>query len=178
MNLLSGIFGYLLSFPLFWFIKCFKFFILGTLEVVYGMRLNLLFNYQFKSDEVIEVVSHIIGGIDYYLIGIVLLIFSFGVYEIFISKLDIRLKSEISHVLVTNSLEELKGKIIQVIIVALIVSLFKQVLTLEIEKSIDLVYVSGAILLIALSSYLMYAQSHLTEKKKDEDSQELKENQS
>ncbi|MEL6501874.1 MAG: YqhA family protein [Cyanobacteria bacterium J06623_1] len=38
----------------------------------------------------IKTVTYIIGGVDYYLIGIVLLIFAFGIYELFISEIEIK----------------------------------------------------------------------------------------
>lgn len=149
-------------------LKCF---LLGTVEIYHGIQENIFFHDEvFDSKESTEVVSNIMGGIDLYLIGIVLLIFSLGIYELFISQIDFRLKSEARHVLVTTSLEELKGKILQVIIVALIVNLFKQMLNIEIKSSVDIIYVSTSILLVALSSYLMYSQNHLNKKNQNTDS--------
>ena len=100
-----------------------------------------------------------IGGIDYYLIGIILLIFSFGIYELFISEIDLDGDQTRKGVLVITSLEELKKKLLQVIIVALIVSVFKKMITLQLNTSIDIIYVSSAILLISISSYLMHRQT-------------------
>ena len=101
-----------------------------------------------------QIVSYIIGGVDYYLIGIVLLIFSYGIYELFISKIDERFEDD-TNILQSESLEELKGKLVQVIAVALIVSLFKQMLSFEVQQAGDLVYMGSAIFLISLSSYLL-----------------------
>ena len=36
-----------------------------------------------------HILAHVITAVDLYLIGVVLLIFSFGIYELFISKIDI-----------------------------------------------------------------------------------------
>ncbi len=134
-----------------------KLFVIGTLDVWAGIILNFDPNNP-EGEATYQIVSYIIGGIDYYLIGIVLLIFSFGIYELFISKIDIR-KLEIN-VLQIESLEQLKGKLIQVIIVALIVSLFKKMLNLDIKVATDIVYLALSILLISVSSYLMYMQHH------------------
>ncbi|MGA1264873.1 MAG: hypothetical protein ACO331_13370 [Prochlorothrix sp.] len=57
-----------------------------------------------------------------------------------------------------TSLEELKSKLVQVIVVALIVSLFKKMLNLPVAQAIDLAYIAFAILLISVSSYLLQLQ--------------------
>ena len=64
-----------------------NFFVVGSIEILEGI------NSSFSHDHVGEqsftkAVTGIIGGVDHYLIGVVLLIFSFGVYEIFISPID------------------------------------------------------------------------------------------
>lgn len=142
---------------LFGLLSTLKLFVIGTLDVWSGF--SLAFDMKNPEGEITsQIVSYIIGGIDYYLIGIVLLIFSFGIYELFISKIDFRLKQEESNILQAESLEELKGKLVQVIVVALIVNLFKKMLSINIQKSSDIAYFSIAILLISVSSYLIYIQ--------------------
>lgn len=126
---------------------------IGTMDIWVGLNLAL----DYKDPEgimTIKTVTYIIGGVDYYLIGIVLLIFAFGIYELFISEIDI--KNQDSSILQSNSLEELKGKLVNVIVVALIVSLFKQMLSIEIGKLSDIIYVALAILLISISQYLLH----------------------
>mgnify|MGYP001036335847 CR=1 FL=1 len=133
-----------------------KFFIIGTLDIWVGF--NLQFDVTDPEGNITnKIVSYIIGGVDYYLIGIVLLIFGFGVYELFISKIDIRFEHEVN-ILQSESLEELKGKLVQVIVVALIVNLFKKMLGLEIVQTSDIVYLALSILLISVSSYLLQLQ--------------------
>ena len=80
--------------------------------------------------------SGIIGGVDLYLIGMVLLIFSFGIYELSISKIDIARSSESYHTLLEiSNLDDLKNKIIKVIIMVLIVSFFQRVLSMKIDHT-------------------------------------------
>ncbi|MEN8447561.1 MAG: YqhA family protein, partial [Cyanobacteria bacterium J06555_13] len=110
-----------------------------------------------------RIVSYVIGGIDYYLIGIVLLLFSLGVYELFISKIDIRLKHG-TNILQSESLEDLKGKLVKVIVVALIVSLFKTMLGFEASQASDFVFVALTIFLISVSSYLLQLQYAIQKK--------------
>ena len=136
---------------------------IGTLDIWAGLTLAL----DPKDPEgamTIKTVAYIIGGVDYYLIGIVLLIFAFGIYELFISEIEIKHQDD-SSILQSNSLEELKGKLVNVIVVALIVSLFKQMLSIEIGKLSDVIYISMAILLISISQYLLHL-SHMKSHKK------------
>lgn len=126
----------------------------GTLDIWVGLTIAL----DHENPEgimTIKTVAYIIGGVDYYLIGIVLLIFAFGIYELFISEIEIK-HQDGSNILQSASLEELKGKLVNVIVVALIVSLFKQMLSLEIAKLSDVIYIALAILLISISQYLLH----------------------
>lgn len=127
---------------------------IGTVDIWAGLSVAL--NYQDpEGTKTIQTVAFIIGGVDYYLIGIVLLIFAFGIYELFISEIEVKHQDD-SSILQSNSLEELKGKLVNVIVVALIVSLFKQMLSIEIGKLSDVIYIALAILLISISQYLLH----------------------
>ena len=67
-------------------------FIAGSLEIF-----NVLFEYLQGAEGHLsheEILIAIIGAVDFYLIGLVLLIFSFGIYELFISELDIARMSD------------------------------------------------------------------------------------
>jgi uncharacterized membrane protein YqhA len=138
---------------------------IGTMDIWVGLRLTLDHT-DPEGEMTIKTVTYIIGGVDYYLIGIVLLIFGFGIYELFISEIEIKHQDD-SSILQSNSLEELKGKLVNVIVVALIVSLFKQMLSIEIGKLSDVIYIALAILLISISQYLLHlshtkSQIHLS----------------
>ncbi len=127
--------------------------VVGTIDIWSGLVLE--FDAQDPEGETtVTIVAYIIGGIDYYLIGIVLLIFALGIYELFISEIDIKHKDD-SSILQSETLEELKSKLVNVIVVALIVSLFKQMLNLQIKQISDVVYIALAILLISISQYLL-----------------------
>ncbi|MBL1211578.1 MAG: YqhA family protein [Geminocystis sp. GBBB08] len=157
-------FRFFVLFPvIFSLFSALKFFIIGSLDIWAG----LILTFEMKDPEganTYKIVSYIIGGIDYYLIGIVLLIFSFGIYELFISKIDIRFQQDEINILQSESLEELKGKLVQVIVVALIVSLFKKMLNLDIKQASDLAYIALSILLISISSYLLQLQHKYSHK--------------
>ena len=157
-------FRFIVIVPIFFvLLSTLKFFIIGTLTILSGLYLGFdVLNPE--GDVTNEIVSHLIGGLDYCLIGIVLLIFAFGMYELFISKINITNQYQELRILKIESLEELKTKLIQVIVVALIVSLFKKVININIKQASDLVYIASAILLTALSSYLLQLQNKVSGK--------------
>lgn len=136
--------------------------IIGTIDIWAALNLSVDPKNP-EGEETIQIVAYIIGGIDYYLIGIVLLIFAFGIYELFISEIEIKHRDD-SNILQSESLEELKSKLVNVIVVALIVSLFKRMLNLDIQQVSDVVYIASAILLISISQYLLNL-NHLTSPK-------------
>ncbi len=132
-------------------------FILGSLEIilVLGEYVNLIVGKEISENTVAKIMSGVIGGIDLYLIGIVLLIFSFGVYELFISRIDIARESDELQILEVKSLDQLKDKILKVVIVVLIVSFFKRVMELHVNSVMEMLYLAIAILLISASGYLL-----------------------
>ncbi|HAC62418.1 MAG TPA: hypothetical protein DCF68_02490 [Cyanothece sp. UBA12306] len=143
---------------LFSLLSAVKFFVLGTIEIMMTILPNSNLFQDSQNENLTFVISSVVGGIDYYLIGIILLIFSFGIYEIFISKITIDGDNPIKSPLIINSLEELKKKLIQVIIMALIVSLFKKIIVLQLTTTIDAIYIAVAILLVSASTYLGFSQ--------------------
>ncbi|HKB58959.1 MAG TPA: YqhA family protein [Gallionellaceae bacterium] len=109
-------------------------------------------------------VSHIVEVVDGYLLATVLLIFSLGLYELFISDIDQAHGSRASSkILVISSLDDLKSRLAKVILMILIVTLFEQALNMKISQPIDLLYLGGAIALIALALYLTHSSDHKAE---------------
>ena len=92
-----------------------------------------------------------------YLIGVVLLIFSFGIYELFISKIDIARNNPELTILEIENLDELKNKIIKVIIMVLIVSFFKRIIyiTKLFDTPIEMLYFALAILALSIGVFLI-----------------------
>ena len=136
-----------------------NFFVIGSFEILYTLIYSAKLQ-NFDEDSVEKVITSIIGGIDHYLIGVVLLIFSFGIYEIFISPLDIRLRHKDVKILKITTVDQLKHKIMGVIVLVLVISFFKKALSMKIESIEDLAYMAGSILVVALSGYLMHLQAH------------------
>ncbi len=99
-------------------------------------------------------VGGIIGAVDLYLIAVVLLIFAFGLYELFISDIDEASKAN-SKVLEIHSLDQLKTKLANVIVMVLVVSFFKRVMHTEYNGALELFYYALSILALALGLYFL-----------------------
>lgn len=133
--------------------------IIGTLDVVSVVG---EFIHSFSNPESYETfsknaVSHLVSAIDAYLIGTVFLIFGIGLYELFISKIDVAENDETSSkVLIIKDLDSLKEKIAKVVIMVLIVTFFKHAININYGEMINLLYLSIGILLIAVSIYLTH----------------------
>ena len=95
---------------------------------LYFVYQNPLLNPNITNNN--DLLFKIISSIDLFLIGIVLLIFGFGVYELFISEIDFAKGKFADSTLKINSLDQLKNKIIKVIIIVLIVKFFEKILKL------------------------------------------------
>ena len=103
-----------------------------------------------------EVVGGLIGAIDLYLMAVVLFIFGFGLYELFISEIDVAKHGAASKVLEIHSLDELKDKLAKVIVMVLVVSFFRRVLHTEYNGALEMLYFAAAILLLSLGLYFLH----------------------
>lgn len=129
-------------------------FISGSLEILNTLEHSV--SLAPISVDHTELLIGIIGAVDFYLIAMVLLIFSFGIYELFISKLDIARNSEAFHtILEISTLDDLKNKIIKVIIMVLIVSFFQRVLSLTLSTSYDMLFMALSIAAICIGVFFL-----------------------
>lgn len=103
-----------------------------------------------------DIVAEIIGAIDLYLIAVVLLIFGFGIYELFISEIDVAKGSGGDKVLYVRNLDELKDKIAKVIVMVLVVSFFQRILHTEYKGALEMLYFSISIAALALGLYFLH----------------------
>lgn len=105
-----------------------------------------------------DTVTHIVEVVDGYLLATVMLIFSLGLYELFISDIDeAKGEARSSRILVIESLDDLKARLAKVILMILIVTLFQEAIRIKIETPLDLLYLGGAIAFVGLSLYLTHA---------------------
>jgi uncharacterized membrane protein YqhA len=102
------------------------------------------------------IVSKIIGAVDLYLIAIVMLIFAFGIYELFISKIDIAKNKETgNNILAIDSLDQLKDKIAKVIVMVLVVGFFQRVLHTQYENALEMLYFALSIMVLSLGLFFL-----------------------
>ncbi|MDX1812829.1 MAG: YqhA family protein [Gammaproteobacteria bacterium] len=105
-------------------------------------------------------VTHVVEIIDGYLLATVLLIFALGLYELFISEIDIKENggdNVASNVLVIHSLDDLKNRLAKVILMILIVKFFEHAISMDYTDALSLLYLSGGIAFIGLALYLTHA---------------------
>lgn len=145
LTIIPVFFGMMSVVALFW---------LGSLEIIHGLTADTHLS-EDKAKYFAKIISGIIGGIDVYLIGIVLMLFSFGIYELFIAKIQVARVHHDIKILEIKSLDQLKDKVLKVIVMVLVVSFFKTVTEMPIKTPLDLLYLAISILLIAASSYLL-----------------------
>jgi len=105
-----------------------------------------------------ELLAGIVSGIDLYLIGIALLIFGYGIYELLVSTIDAARETNggaSNGLLDIRDLDQLKEKLVKVLVVALIVTAFKYMLTLKVGDGQSLLLFCASVLLLALSGFLI-----------------------
>ncbi|XP_009397469.2 uncharacterized protein LOC103982299 isoform X1 [Musa acuminata AAA Group] len=115
-----------------------------------------------------KVILMLVGAIDVYLIGTVMLVFGMGLYELFISNFDIAKMSssgsnllglfkllERPRCLEIKSVNELKTKVGHVIVMALLVGMFENSKKVTISSPADLLCFAASILLSSSCLYLL-----------------------
>ena len=132
-------------------ISAFSLIVLGSWDIIQAVIFyNPLFDDSISNNN--ELLFKIISAIDLFLIGIVLLIFGFGIYELFVSEIDFANAKFTESTLKIRDLDQLKNKIIKVIIIVLIVKFFEKVLKYSenFTTPMDLLYFGLSILSICL----------------------------
>ncbi len=140
-------------------IGSFVLFVVGLIEIFRPLfKFFKTFDYEILSKKLI---ASSIASLDIFLIATFLLIFSLGLYELFVSKIDPAERgSKASKVLFITNLEDLKTKLGRVVIMVLIVTFFKYATEIEYKTPLDIVYLSIGALGIALALYFTHKESH------------------
>jgi uncharacterized membrane protein YqhA len=104
-----------------------------------------------------DVVGGIIGAVDLYLIGVVMLLFSFGLYELFISDIDAAKDDEEreNKILSIHSLDQLKDKISKVIVMVLVVGFFQRVGHTEYNGALEMLYFALSITAVSVGLFFL-----------------------
>lgn len=142
-------------------------FIKGTMKIIEGASLfwKQISGVQETPHDSDTLVALFVSAVDIYLFATVLLIFSMGLYELFISKIDpaSRTPNSRPNWLKVSSLDDLKSSLGKVILMILIVSFFEKSLSIEYFNAQDLLFLGLGILLVAAALYLTHA-GHKNEK--------------
>lgn len=107
-----------------------------------------------------DAVGLIIGAIDLYLMALVFFIFSFGIYELFISEIEEMRSSKQARVLEVHSLDQLKDKIGKVIVMVLVVNFFQRVLHAKFATPLEMTYLALSILALCLGLYFLHKSAN------------------
>ena len=137
-------------------ISAFTLIVIGSWDIIEAVIFyNPLFDASISSNN--ELLFKLISAIDLFLIGIVLLIFGFGIYELFVSEIDFANSKFTESTLKIRDLDQLKNKIIKVIIIVLIVKFFEKVLKFSenFTTPMDILYFGLSILSICVGYYLI-----------------------
>ncbi|MDR0712695.1 MAG: YqhA family protein, partial [Bacteroidales bacterium] len=138
-------------------------FITSTLQVVKGIHLFIDMGESVNMEHLIVI---FVSTVDGYLFATVLMIFSMGVYELFIHKIDVVRKQKDARPswLIINSIDDLKSSLGKVILMILIVSFFEHSLKIRYESVSDLLFLGIGILLIAVALFLTHVHGKHHEK--------------
>jgi uncharacterized membrane protein YqhA len=133
-------------------------FIRSSMQIYEGLKMFVLNVHSGKAHELEYLVAQFVASIDGYLFAMILIIFSMGIYELFINKMDPVNKALDSRPswLQINSIDDLKTSLGKVILMILIVSFFEHSLQTHYEGIKDLLFLGIGILLISAALYLTH----------------------
>jgi len=127
-------------------------FVVASLDIwhVAGYTIGHIWGHTHPENFHEHIVAVIIGAVDLYLIAVVMFIFSFGLYELFISDIDEAEGKNGSKLLAIHSLDQLKDKIAKVIVMVLVVSFFQRVLHTHFNTPLEMLYFALSIMALAI----------------------------
>ena len=132
-------------------------FIVASMDIwgVAVYTFNTIINHAHSEKFHEDIVAGIIGAVDLYLIAVVMFIFSFGLYELFISDIDQAEGKNGSKLLAIHDLDQLKDKIAKVIVMVLVVNFFQRVLHTEFLTAKEMMYFAFSITALSGGLYLL-----------------------
>jgi uncharacterized membrane protein YqhA len=137
-------------------------FVTSSVQVYKGVSEFITHFGQIEKGSIEHLVAIFVASIDGYLFATVLIIFSMGVYELFINKIDPvdKVLDSRPSWLQIDSIDDLKSSLGKVILMILIVSFFEYSLNIHYETVSDLLFLGIGILLISAALYLTHIGEH------------------
>lgn len=128
----------------------------GALQFVAGSSDQAL-GLEFR----LQMIGRIVGMIDAYLLVAVLVVFSLGLYELFIGKIDIVEGSEFARrLLLIRTLDDLKDRLARVVMLILVVKFLQLSLQLKLKTPMDVLFLAGGIGLVGVAIFLSGHKGH------------------
>jgi len=144
----------------------FGMFAMATVDTIKFTHKVLIYFSQLDDKELEDMSNTLVTGcvkvIDRYLLATIMLIFGFGLYELFISRIDAAENSKsASKILVIQNLDDLKDRLSKLVLLILIVKYFQNTLS-NASSAIDLLYFALGIFLIGVSLYFSHKKDNHT----------------
>jgi len=143
---------YLILVPIFFFLAS-----LVYLIILMGMRFfDAVELFPTVKKWPFEILSHLIDVIDFSLLCVIWLIIVWGLYEIFINRIEIHSKDQLqADQIRIHDIDELKQKLGKVIVISLVVHVFKHMILFTVEDKFDLLSMWAVVLMLAGSLYFL-----------------------
>lgn len=114
---------------------------------------------QTRAETRTHAITAIVKCVDGYLIAAIMVIFSIGLYELFINRIN---SGEVSdstpRLLRIGSLDDLKDRLAKVVLLLLTIEFFQFAMQLNYKNTLELLYLAAGILLLAGALYLTNAR--------------------
>jgi uncharacterized membrane protein YqhA len=99
-----------------------------------------------------DLIGGIVKTIDSFLLAAILVLVAFGLYELFISRLDpARDGASSPRILLVLSIDDLKDRIAKLVVLILVIEFFQRSLEADLAQADDLLRLAGAISLVAVA---------------------------
>jgi uncharacterized membrane protein YqhA len=133
-------------------------FLIGAVKIYNAYAIFMYDGLVTGSDGVItskQTIAYLVQGIDAFLIALVFMIFSGGVYNLFIRRGDLGVEPEVSHTRI-QSISQLKSIIAELIVIILFVNFMEDVLASDINTyQWEMLVIPSSILFLAGSLKLL-----------------------
>lgn len=105
-----------------------------------------------RSEVRADLIVGVVKTIDSFLLAAILILMAFGLYELFVSRLDPAHDRRSSpRILLVISVDELKDRIAKLVVLILVIEFFQKSLEAELAQAEDLLKLAGAISLVAIA---------------------------
>jgi uncharacterized membrane protein YqhA len=122
--------------------------------VVYAFDLTAAEDPQLSSGRLL-LVAKVVKIVDLYLVSTFMIIFSLGLYELFISRIDPAERSELAgRLLRIHDLDDLKDRLTKILLLILAMLYLEFALRLQPSTGLELLYLGFGTMLIALALFL------------------------